>query len=80
LQHKIGHQIGQTGFVTASEGRWKRHKSGFEKTGGRVKNDNFPKRIGPVSGPVRFVLVIKNRLLQRNQCPGSRFNNPYRKD
>jgi hypothetical protein len=41
---------------------------------------NFPKRIGPASGPVRFVLAVKNRLLQRNQCPGSRFNIPYRKD
>jgi hypothetical protein len=47
---------------------------------GRVKKDNFPKRIGPVSSPVRFVLAVKNRLLQRNQCPGSRFNIPYRKD
>jgi hypothetical protein len=51
-----------------------------KSTGGRVKKDNFPKRIGPVSGPVRFVLAVKNRLLQRNQCPGSRFNIPYRKD
>ncbi len=38
------------------------------------RKDNFPKRIGPVSGPVRFVLVVKNSLLRRNQWPGSRFN------
>jgi hypothetical protein len=38
------------------------------------RKDNFPKRIRPVSGPVRFVLAVKNSLLQRNQWPGSRFN------
>jgi hypothetical protein len=37
------------------------------------RKDTFPKRIGPVSGPVRFVLVVKNSL-RRNQWPGSRFN------
>jgi hypothetical protein len=31
LQHKIGHQIGQTGFVTASEGRWEQ-ATALEKT------------------------------------------------
>jgi hypothetical protein len=39
--------------------RWKRHKSGSERTRGRVKKDNFPIRIGPASGPVRFVLRLK---------------------
>jgi hypothetical protein len=73
VQPKI-HQIGQIGFEPPPKA------AGVEKTRGHVKKDNFPKRIGPVSGPVRFVLVVKNRLLQRNQCPGSRFNIPYRKD
>jgi hypothetical protein len=27
-----------------------------KSAGGRVKKDNFPKRIGPVSGPVPFVI------------------------
>jgi hypothetical protein len=44
------------------------------------KKDNFSSASARFSGPVRFVLVVKNRLLQRNQCPGSRFNIPYRKD
>jgi hypothetical protein len=47
LQNKIGHQIGQTGFVTASEGRWNKHKSGFED---RLVTTRPRKKTLPLSG------------------------------
>jgi hypothetical protein len=44
------------------------------------KKDNFPKRIGPVSGPVRFDLVVKTGFCRGTSARVRDFNILHRKD